>query len=129
MDADYSHEMDLVHEPAFKHHEECIDAGRVVMELGGELDMFISPTLSARFHELAEDGSQDVVVDLTEARFIETRVLETFVQAQQELEAHGHALAVVAETPYARRTFELTGLEEKLRVSSSRDEAVARLGT
>ena len=98
------------------------------MELGGELDMFISPALAARFHELAEGGEQDVVVDLNEARFIDTHVLETFVTAQQELEAHQHALAVVADHPYARRTIELTGLDETLRISRSRDEALARLG-
>jgi anti-sigma B factor antagonist len=126
MDADFLDE--LVPEATFKHREESIDAGRVVMRLAGELDMFISPALAARFHQLAEDGTHDVVVDLHDARFIDTHVLETFVTAQQELQAHQHALAVIADHPYARRTFELTGLDEMLRVSGSRDEAVARLG-
>jgi anti-sigma B factor antagonist len=125
MDADFLDQM--VPEATFKHREESM-AGRVLMQLGGELDMFISPALAARFHELAEDGEQDVVVDLNEARFIDTHVLEMFVTAQQELEAHQHALAVVADNPYARRTIELTGLDETLRISRSRDEALARLG-
>ena len=98
------------------------------MQLGGELDMFISPALAARFHELAEDGTRDVVVDVNDARFIDTHVLDMFVAAQQELQAHQHSLAVVADQPYARRTFELTGLGDTLRLSRSRDEAVARLG-
>ena len=123
MDADFLDEM--VPEATFKHHEEAIGAGRVVMELGGELDMFISPALAARFHELAD---HDVVVDLTEARFIDTHVLNTFVSAQQELQAHHHSLAVVADSPYSRRTIELTGLNDTLRISRSRDEALARLG-
>jgi anti-sigma B factor antagonist len=127
MEGDYRGYMDVVHEASFRHNEEPIDEGRVVMELGGELDMFISPSLAARFHELAEDGTRDVVVDVSEARFIDTLVLETFVTAQRELQAHDHALAVVAEHPYARRTFELTGLKDELRVSESRDEALGRL--
>jgi anti-anti-sigma factor len=122
MDADFLDEM--VPEATFKHHEEAIGAGRVVMELGGELDMFVSPALAARFHELAD---HDVVVDLNEARYIDTHVLDTFVTAQQELQAHQHALAVVADSPYARRTIELTGLDETLRISRSRDEALTRL--
>lgn len=126
MDVDFLNEM--VPEASFQRHEEAIGAGRVVMELRGELDMFIGPSLAARFHQLAEDGTQDVVVDLNEARFIDTRVLETFVMAQQELQAHRHSLAVVADSPYARRTIELTGLNETLRISRSRDEALARLG-
>jgi anti-anti-sigma factor len=117
-----------VHEAAFRHTEEPVDEGMLVLQLGGELDMFISPSLATRFHELAEDGTRDVVVDLSEARFIDTAVLETFVTAQKELQDHHHALAVVADHPYARRTFELTGLEQLLRVSDSRDEAFARLG-
>lgn len=124
MDADFLDQM--VPEATFKHREESM-AGRVLMELGGELDMFISPALAARFHELAEGGEQDIVVDLNEARFIDTHVLDTFVSAQQELQEHHHALAVVADSPYARRTIELTGLNDTLRVCRSRDEALARL--
>jgi anti-sigma B factor antagonist len=127
MDADFLNEM--VPEATFKHNEEAIGAGRVVMELHGELDMFVSPGLAARFHELAEDGTHDVVVDVNDARFIDTHVLDTFVSAQHELQAHHHSLAVVADSPYARRTFELTGLQDTLRLCRSRDEAVARLET
>ena len=124
--ADYLHEM--VPEATFRHSEEADDAGRVLMHLAGELDMFISPSLRARFHELAEDGTHDVVVDLSDARFIDTTVLETFVTAQQELNSHRHALAVIAPEPYTRRTFELTGLNETLQVCSTRDEAFAAIG-
>lgn len=123
MDADFLNEM--VPEATFKRHEEAIGAGRVVMELEGELDMYVSPSLAARFHELAD---HDVVIDLSHARFIDTTVLDTFVSAQQELQAHKHSLAVVADSPYARRTIALTGLDDTLRVCSSRDEALARLG-
>ncbi len=126
MDADFINEM--VPEATFKKREQTDDAGRVVLELSGELDMYISRSLAVRFHELAEDGTHDVVVDLHDARFIDTTVLETFVTAQHELRASEHALAVVADHPYARRTFVLTGLETELLVSGSRDEALARLG-
>ena len=120
MDAEFLNEM--VPEATFKRHEEAIDGGRVVMQLAGELDMFISPSLAARFHELAD---HDVVVDLTEARYIDTHVLNTFVSAQQELHEHQHSLAVVADSPYSRRTIHLTGLDDTLRVCTSREEALA----
>lgn len=125
MDADFLDAM--VPDATFKQREEAIGPGRVVMELGGDLDMFVSSRLAARLHQLAEDGTHDVLVDLTEARYIDTHVLETFVRAQQELQARHHALAVVADSPYARRTIELTGLDETLRIARSRDEALARL--
>ena len=121
MDADFLDEM--VPEATFKRHEEAIGAGRVVMELQGELDMYVSPSLAVRLHELADN---DVVIDLNQARYIDTYVLDTFVMAQQELQAHHHCLAVVADSPYARRTIELTGLVDTLRVCRSREEALAR---
>ena len=125
MDVDFLSSM--VPEATFKRSEEADAAGRVLMHLAGELDMFVSPSLAARFHQLAEDGTHDVVVDLDDARFIDTTVLEIFVTAQQELQSHHHALAVVANNPYARRTIELTGLGDTLRVCHSHDEALARL--
>jgi anti-sigma B factor antagonist len=120
--------LDHIPEGKFKREEEALDEGKVVMTLGGELDMFVSQGLAARFHELAEDGTRDVVVDLSDTHFIDTTVLETFVTAQKELQDHKHSLAVIADHPYTRRTFELTGLNDVLRVSGSRDEALARLG-
>lgn len=126
MDADPIN--DYIPEGPFRRDEESLGEGRVVMRLGGQLDMLVGPSLAARFHELAEDGTHDVVVDLTDARFIDTTVLETFVAAQKELQDHQHALAVVADRPYTRRTFELTGLADVLRLSGSRDEALTRLG-
>jgi anti-sigma B factor antagonist len=125
MDSEFLDEM--VPQTSFNRHEEAVGAGRVVMQLTGELDMYVSPGLAARFHELAEDGKNDVVVDVSEARFIDTTVLETFVTAQKELQDHKHSLAVVADRPYARRTLEVTGLEETLHLCGSRDEAFARL--
>jgi anti-sigma B factor antagonist len=125
MDADYLDH--LLPEATFKRREEADPAGRVLMALEGELDMLVCPGLAARFHELAEDGTHDVVIDLSDARFIDTTVLETFVTAQRELRQHDHRLAVVAGQPYARRTFELTGLCEQLELCGSRDEAFARL--
>jgi anti-sigma B factor antagonist len=125
MDADPF--LDYIPHDTFDRREESLDGGKMVMKLGGELDMFVSPGIAARFHELAEDGTRDVVVELSDARFIDTTVLETFVAAQKELQDHRHSLAVVADRPYTRRTFELTGLNDVLRVCGSRDEALARL--
>jgi anti-anti-sigma factor len=118
---------DFIPEGTFSHHEEPLAGGKLVLKLDGELDMFVSPVLTRRLHQIAEDGVQDVVLDLSDARFIDSSVLETFVFAQRELQDHKHSLAVVASGPYTRRTFELAGLSETLCVCGTRDEAVTRL--
>jgi anti-sigma B factor antagonist len=127
MDAFLHSYVEPVHAPAFSRSEEAIGGGRVVIALEGELDMFVCPTLASRFHELAEEGTHDVLVDLNDVRFIDTQALSTLLSAQRELEDHDHQLAIVADSAYARRTLELTGLDERLRLARSRDEAVARL--
>jgi anti-sigma B factor antagonist len=118
---------DYLPEVAFSQSEETLDDGDRVLQLDGELDMYISPGLRERLHEMAAVDGTHVVVDLTGARFIDTTVLETFVSAQTELGDHDGALAIVADSPYTRRTFELTGLDDVLRVSCSREEAFGRL--
>jgi anti-sigma B factor antagonist len=119
--------LEYIPEPTFHRSEESLDGGGVVLKLDGDIDMFISPSLGARLHQLAEEEAGNVVVDMTGARFIDSSVLSTLVHAQNELQTHHAALAVVATAPYTRRTFELTGLRDLLRVSESRDEAVGRL--
>jgi anti-sigma B factor antagonist len=124
---DYDPFNDYLPESTFQKREECLDPSRVIVKLDGELDMFVTSSVAGRLHEIAEDGRQDVVVDLSDARYIDSTVLEAFVNAQKELQAHAHALAVVAPGPYTQRTFELTGLNDVLRVSGTRDEAFAKL--
>ena len=119
--------LEYIPDATFHRSEESLDGGGVVLKLDGDIDMFISPSLGARLHQIAEEESGNVVVDMTDARFIDSSVLSTLVHAQNELQTHHHALAVVAAAPYTRRTFELTGLRDLLRVSESRDEAVGRL--
>jgi anti-sigma B factor antagonist len=118
---------DYIPEGTFKHREEPLDEGRMVVKLDGELDMFVTHGLRMRFHEIAADAERDVVVDLSDVRYIDSTVLEAFVEAQHELHDHQHALAVVAPGPYTRRTFELTGLSDVLCVCGSRDEALTKL--
>ena len=119
--------LDWLPETAFSQREETLEGGDRVLTLEGELDMYITPRLRTRLHELAEEEGTHLVVDLSDARFIDTTVLEAFVTAQDELASHHGGMAIVADKPYTKRTFELTGLEERLQVCSSRDEAVSRL--
>ena len=119
--------IDWLPETAFSQREETLEGGDRVLTLEGELDMFITPKLRERLHELAEEEGTHLVVDLSEARFIDTTVLEAFVNAQDELNTHRGGMAIVADKPYTKRTFELTGLDDRLQVCGSREEAVSRL--
>ena len=119
--------IEYIPEVAFSQREETLDGGDRVLSLEGELDMYVAPQLRARLHELAEQDGTHLVVDLNAARFIDTTVLETFVTAEQELADHSGGMAIVADNPYARRTFELTGLDDRLCLCRSREEAFSRL--
>ena len=119
--------IEYIPDVAFSQREETLDGGDRVLTLEGELDMYVAPQLRARLHELAEQDGTHLVVDLSDARFIDTTVLETFVTAERELADHEGGMAIVADTPYARRTFELTGLDRSIYLCTSREEAFGRL--
>jgi anti-anti-sigma factor len=119
--------LDYVPEVAFSQREETLGGHDRVLKLDGELDMFITPWLRGRFHELAEERGTHLVVDLSDARFIDSTVLDAFVTGHGELTSHEGALAIVADKPYTKRTFELTGLDGLLQVCGSREEAFSRL--
>jgi len=118
---------DHIPDVAFSQREETLEGGDRVLRLEGELDMYVAPQLRARLHELAEQDGTHLVVDLSAARYIDTTVLETFVTAEQELAEHEGGMAIVADSPYCRRTFELTGLAGTLRLCNSREEALGAL--
>src|SRR5512133_861971 len=50
-----------------------------VVAASGELDLAIAPELRRRLHAVIEDGITDVIVDLSEATFVDSTILGVLV--------------------------------------------------
>lgn len=98
------------------------EANVVVCE--GELDMTTGPQLRDELMALP-DG--DVIVDLSAVGFIDSTGIAILLNTLRRLDRANHRLVVACPPGPPRRVFELTGLEETLKISDSLEDARARL--
>lgn len=83
---------------------------RTVVQVRGEVDLATAPALS----EALAEANSDIVVDLAELTFMDASGLQVLAQAGKRAELDHDGLTVVHASPFVRRMFELTGLEDLL---------------
>lgn len=106
---------------------ETVDAHTRVLALRGEIDVSTAPVLDQAFRDQLKEGGARVVLDLADVGFIDSTAMATVAQWRDRLVDAGGAFALVTVDPHQRRLFKLTALTERLRVSTTRDEAVTAL--
>lgn len=109
----------------FKIQDQEIDAVTQVIELGGEVDLYTAPEFKERMLQVIESGKKRVVVDLTEATFIDSTTLGVLVGGVKRLRPAGGSLVLVCKDPNITKIFEITGLDRVFQIHATRDEALA----
>jgi anti-sigma B factor antagonist len=107
--------------------DEEIDAETHVIELGGEIDLYTAPEFKERMVELIEGGKKHIVVDLSDATFIDSTTLGVLVGGVKRLRPTGGALALVCTDQNITKIFEITGLDRVFPIHTTRAEAMAAL--
>jgi anti-sigma B factor antagonist len=100
-------------------------AGQVVVDLGGELDLAVAPDLRALLEDVASEGSQLVVVDVTDVSFIDSTVLREILRAHHAITGAGGRLVIAGPQPGVERLLQLTGTTEVFAITGTRDDALA----
>ena len=72
-------------------------------------------------------GSRGVVVDLTEATFIDSMTLGVLLGALKRLATVDGRLSIVCPDPHLRRVFEITSLDRVLDLQDTQAEALERV--
>jgi len=91
----------------------------------GEIDMANAPEVK-RAIEASRDGTERVVVDLSEVTFLDSSALNALVHSQRDLAELEIAFRVVSPADQAvRKVFDITHLTEPLSVVESIDVALA----
>jgi anti-sigma B factor antagonist len=95
---------------------------RVVIVLGGELDMASAPLLQKAIEgaELSENGI--VVLDLQDLQFIDSTGLRVILATRKLCGERGQELAVTHSSEQVERLLSVTGVAEHLRTISSPEE-------
>ena len=109
----------------FHIHDEEVDAETHVIQLGGEVDLYTAPEFKERMVRVIEDGKKRVVVDLSEATFIDSTTLGVLVGGVKRLRPSGGSLALVCTDQNIQKIFEITGLDRVFPIHASREEALS----
>ena len=107
--------------------DDRIDDEVAVVAVNGYVDFDAAPTLKHNLADCIDAGTRHLIVDLTEAGFIDSTAIGTLVAALKRLEASGGSLVVVCTNENVRSIFELVGLEELINLHRSRDDAISAL--
>ncbi len=105
--------------------DESVDAETHVIELGGEVDLYTAPEFKERLVELIENGKTQIVVDLSEATFIDSTTLGVLVGGVKRLRPADGSLALVCSDENITKIFEITGLDRVFPIHETRDEALS----
>jgi anti-anti-sigma factor len=89
------------------------EPGGPVLELEGDFDLAASQRFDEALH-VAEQADQDVLVDLSLVRFIDTTGVRLLLGADQRLRAAGHCLRLRRGPDSVQRVFQLMRLDDVL---------------
>jgi anti-sigma B factor antagonist len=101
------------------------DSGVVIVSLRGEHDLTTAPDLRERVEEAIGAGS-GLLIDLTEAEFIDSSVIGVVLEGQRRAQEEGTGFAAALEggDPAVKRVLEVTGLDKNLPVHPSVETAL-----
>ena len=97
----------------------------VVLEVGGEIDVYTAPRLRERLLELVSAGTRHVVVDLAKVDFLDSTGLGVLVGAHRRLRASHGRLSLVCSHERLLKIFRITGLDSVFEIHGSVEEATA----
>ena len=106
---------------------ETIDTGGpvVVIAVHGQADLHTAPELRNAINAALDGGATGLVVDLSEATFIDSMTLGVLLGAVKRLRPSGGSVSIVCVDPHIRRIFEITLLDRVFSLHTDLDAARA----
>jgi anti-sigma B factor antagonist len=100
-------------------------AGRRILEVGGEIDVYTAPQLRERLISLVDGGDRRVVVDLGRVEFLDSTGLGVLVGALKRLRGVDGELSLVCPQERLLKIFRITGLDRVFTLYDSVDAATS----
>jgi len=107
--------------------DEAVDADTHLLRARGELDLDAAPELKRRLAGAIDGGKTGIVVDLTDAAFMDSTALGVLIGALKRLRVRNGAVAIASEQPTILRILEVTGMNQVLDLHPTADDALAAL--
>jgi len=100
--------------------------GLTVVAVSGEVDLAVAPAMDSQLSAALGEG-KDIVVDLSEASFIDSVALGVLTWALEKCQVAGHRLFLIMSDQRVLRVFELTGLTGSFAIFATRADLVEHL--
>jgi anti-sigma B factor antagonist len=100
-----------------------LDARTSAISIAGELDLATAPQLKWMLLDALEEGHSRLVVDLSQATFMDSTALGVLVGVDRSLES-GATLAIVCANASLLKIFELSGMDGVFAIFPTLDEAL-----
>jgi anti-sigma B factor antagonist len=98
---------------------------RTIVEVAGEIDVYTAPTLRERLTTLVDEGRTDLVVDLTQVRFMDSTGLGLLVGVLKRVRGLDGRLQLVIDSERLMKVFRITALTQVFTIRETLDEALA----
>jgi anti-sigma B factor antagonist len=102
----------------------AVHAGRLVVHVAGEVDVFTVGRLRGLLAALDDPGA-GVVVDLTEATFLDSTGLGVLVDAMKRVNSHGGRMDLVIDDERILKVFRITALNRLFTIHGTLETALA----
>ena len=90
--------------------------GVFTVSVAGEVDLATAPELKEALGDVVNSGAQGVLVDLSNATFIDSTTLGVMMGAVKRLRPVGGELAISCHDPNIRKIFEITLLDRVFKI-------------
>jgi len=119
----------MTREMTFDIQTEQLSPDAFVVSLAGEVDLYTAPEFKQQLLEVTGQGAKDVIVDFSDATFIDSTTLGVLVGGVKRLRANDGRMTLVCSDRNITKIFEITGLDRVFPIHESRDEAVSMLAS
>ena len=96
-----------------------------VLPLEGEIDLHVSPRISAAIAAMIEQKPSRLVVDLSGVSYIDSSGLAVLIEAMQNVEAYGGKFVLAGLQEGVRPIFEIARLDQVFLIFPHVDAALA----
>lgn len=104
-----------------------VDAGRSVVELVGELDMYSAARLREVLDHLPKDAQRRVALEMSRLDFLDSSGLGVLIRAMKRAKMLGGGLCLVAVQERVLKTLRITGLLRVMPAFPALDDALTWL--
>jgi anti-sigma B factor antagonist len=106
------------------------ESGHTVIAVRGELDLSGKPQLDAQLAQaLSAPGSDALIIDLSELRFIDSSGIHSLIVARRESARQNRPMVVVRGGSAVMRVLSLCGVESRITVADDLPAAMQLAGT